>query len=139
MKISTKGRYGLRVMVDLAKHDNGLPIALKDIANRENISVKYLEQIMRLLSSSGFIQSQRGSSGGYRLTRNSNQYTIKEILEVCEGNFVFLDILEDEENNERCCESALFWKEFYEHIVSYLQSYTLADVVSKGMQIEYII
>ena len=80
MKISTKGRYATRVMLDLAENENGSYISLKEIAERQEISVKYLEQIVSLLSKCGYVISSRGSSGGYRLTKKPEEYTIGDIL-----------------------------------------------------------
>ncbi len=141
MKISTKGRYGLRVMVDLAKYDSGEFIALKDISQRQEISVKYLEQIMRLLTMANLVQSQRGSGGGYRLLRKANQYTIKEIMNVCEGSLSPVECVEDKNYCKRCCNCATiqFWKEFYDHMGAFLESHTLEDIIGKEIQIDYVI
>ena len=80
MKISTKGRYAVRLMIDLAQHDNGEFISLKDVSQRQDITVKYLEQIVSSLSKAGLIRSQRGNNGGYRLTRLPSEYRIGDIL-----------------------------------------------------------
>ena len=74
MKISTKGRYALRIMLDIAIHDDGKYIPLKDIAKRQNLTVKYLEQIISLLNKAGYLQSLRGNTGGYRLAKNLDEY-----------------------------------------------------------------
>ena len=84
MRISTKGRYALRLMLDLAVHDTGENIALKTIAKRQDISGKYLEQIIGVLTKAGFVKSVRGSSGGYRLARSPKEYTIGDILRLTE-------------------------------------------------------
>ena len=86
MKISTKGRYALRMLIDLAEHRDEVFIALKDIAKRQNISKKYLEQIVPLLNGAGMLQTNRGYQGGYRLARKPSEYTVAEILKVTEGN-----------------------------------------------------
>ena len=86
MKISTKGRYALRVMIDLAEHDCGKYIPLRDIAQRQEISEKYLESIIVVLSKSGFVDGLRGKGGGYRLTRPAENYTVGSILKLTEGS-----------------------------------------------------
>ena len=82
MKISTKGRYALRMMLDLAVHDTGEYISLKDISERQDITVKYLEQIVTALTRSGYLRSQRGNNGGYRLAKRPEDYTVGDILRV---------------------------------------------------------
>lgn len=86
MKISTKGRYALRIMLDIAMHDDGKYIPLKDIAKRQNLTVKYLEQIISLLNKAGYLQSLRGNTGGYRLAKNLDEYIVGDILRVTEGD-----------------------------------------------------
>ena len=86
MKISTKGRYALRLMLDLALNDTGEYISLKSIAARQEISEKYLEQIILVLSKAGFVRSVRGANGGYRLSRAAKEYTVGEILRLTEGS-----------------------------------------------------
>ena len=88
MKISTKGRYALRMMVDLAEHNNGEWISLKEISERQNISIKYLEQIVSSLMRSGLLLSSRGPQGGYMLARKPEEYTVGEILREIEGSLV---------------------------------------------------
>ena len=86
MKVSTKGRYALRLMIDLAEHDSGDYIPLRDISERQGISVKYLEQIVTQLSRAGFLRSVRGAQGGYRLSRHPENYSVGEILRITEGD-----------------------------------------------------
>lgn len=86
MKISTKGRYALRMMVDLAEHQNGEYISLKDIAQRQEVSKKYLEQIVPILNKSGFLKTNRGYQGGYMLAKPPRQYTVGDILRLTEGD-----------------------------------------------------
>mgnify|MGYP000464990498 CR=1 FL=1 len=86
MKISTKGRYALRMMVDLAEHQNGEYISLKDIALRQEVSKKYLEQIVPILNKSGFLKTNRGYQGGYMLAKPPRQYTVGDILRLTEGD-----------------------------------------------------
>lgn len=134
MKISTKGRYALRLMIDVAEHDDGkTPISLKDIAERQDLSVKYLEQIVGVLSKAGFLHSVRGPQGGYRLTRPADGYTVGDILRLTEGNLAPVVCLEGGENRcERCdaCATLDFWTGLYATINQYIDRFTLADLVA---------
>ena len=133
MRISTKGRYALRLMIDLAEHNDGNLIALRDVAERQDISVKYLEQIVGMLSKSGLLRSGRGPQGGYCLSRPPEEYTVGEILRLTEGNLAPVVCLEDRENRcERCDECATldFWTGLYAVINQYIDRFTLADLVA---------
>ena len=99
MKISTKGRYALRLMLDLALHDQEKPIRLKDVAARQGISVKYLESIAGVLAKAGYIRSLRGAQGGYFLKYSAEQYKVGDILRLTEGSMAPVDCLETEENH----------------------------------------
>ena len=113
MKISTKGRYAVRLMYDLAMHHTGDWIALKDISRRQEISVKYLEQIVRQLSIRGYLKSLRGPKGGYQLSRDPKDYTIYEILKITEGSLQPVACLDDKVNQcERCheCPTIEIWE-----------------------------
>lgn len=139
MKISTKGRYALRLMIDLAQHDTDSYIALKEVAVRQNISIKYLEQIITVLCKSGFLKSLRGSQGGYKLSRSPQEYTAGEILRAIEGDLVPVACLQDEVNQcERSdiCETIGFWNGLYDVINKYVDSVTLYDlaILNKGKQ-----
>ena len=123
MKISTKGRYALRIMVDLAENGNGGYIPLKDIGERQNITVKYLEQIISLLSKAGLVSGTRGNGGGYKLSKKPSDLKIGEIFRAAEGD---VDIAGDEKDNEKCFE---FWRGFEKAIESYIDGQTLDDVV----------
>ena len=90
MKISTKGRYALRLMLDIAQHGGGSPVRIKDIAARQGISVKYLEQIVAVLARAGYLKSIRGPQGGYRLVRSPEEYTTGSILRLTEGSLCLL-------------------------------------------------
>ena len=94
MKISTKGRYALRLMIDVAEHSNGNYVSLKDIATRQELSTKYLEQIVGQLSKEGFLKSSRGAQGGYRLARTPDEYTVGEILRTVEGSLAPVSCLD---------------------------------------------
>ena len=113
MKISTKGRYALRLMLDIAAHDSGEPVRIKDIASRQEISAKYLEQIVAVLSKAGYVKSIRGPQGGYHLTRKTEEYSLGDILRLTEGSLAPVECLEGETN--QCpragdCITLLFWK-----------------------------
>lgn len=132
MKISTKGRYALRLMLDIALHDNGEPVRIKDIANRQQISDKYLEQIVSVLNKAGFVKSIRGPQGGYRLTREAEQYTVGMILRLTEGNLAPVACLEDEVNvcgRQSGCASLVLWKKLNDAITDVVDHVTLADLV----------
>lgn len=96
MLVSTKGRYALRTMVDLAVHGDGEPVKIKDIANRQGISGKYLEQIISILSRAGYVRSIRGNQGGYYLSKPASEYTVGMILRVTEGSLAPVDCLSGE-------------------------------------------
>ena len=101
MKISTKGRYALRVMIDLALQEKGKFVSLKEIAQREEISMKYLEQIVALLNKANFLETARGNNGGYRLAREPKDYVVGEILRATEGDLTPLYCLTEEGDCER--------------------------------------
>lgn len=132
MKISTKGRYALRLMLDLAVHNNGEAIRLKDIAKRQDISDKYLEQIISVLNKAGFVRSIRGAQGGYKLSKAPEEYTVGMILRITEGSLAPVECLDDDsldcERSENCT-TLLVWKELYDAINSVVEKYTLQDLV----------
>ena len=135
MKISTKGRYALRLMLDLALHDTGENIALKTIAKRQNISGKYLEQIIGILTKAGFVKSVRGSSGGYRLAKAPEEYTVGDILRLTEGSLAPVACVED--GVENCpkaenCVTLTLWKDLNDAINSVVDHVTLADLVERS-------
>ncbi len=132
MKISTKGRYALRLMIDVAEHSNGNYVSLKDIATRQELSTKYLEQIVGQLSKAGFLKSSRGAQGGYQLARSPEEYTVGDILRLTEGNLAPVSCLQDDENQcQRCegCATLDFWTGLYRVINQYIDRFTLADLV----------
>jgi len=134
MKISTKGRYALRLMTDIARHDQEGFVSLKDIALRQDISMKYLEQIVGMLSRAGLLQSSRGAQGGYRLNREPKEYSVGEILRLTEGNLAPVSCLKDEENCcDRCgeCPTLDFWTGLYAAVNAYIDRYTLADLLEE--------
>ncbi|MFA7073656.1 MAG: Rrf2 family transcriptional regulator [Endomicrobiaceae bacterium] len=134
MKISTKGRYSLRLMIDLAEHNNGEYIALKDISFRQKISVKYLEQIIAQLSKAGLLKSVRGPQGGYKLAKHPKDYTAGEILRVTEGSLSPVACLDFKPN--RCggyekCSTIDFWKGLDKIIREYVDGKTLEELVAE--------
>lgn len=142
MKVSTKGRYALRTMLDLAMHDTGALIPLKDIASRQGITIKYLEQVMNLLSKAGYVRSVRGAGGGYHLARKASEYTVGDILRVAEGSLVPVACLEDEINQcEKAsdCMTLSFWKGLSDTINDYVDSVTLEDLLIQGQQHDFSI
>ncbi len=135
MKISTKGRYALRTMLDLAMHDRGALIPLKDISARQGITIKYLEQVVTLLSRAGYVRSVRGAGGGYRLSKDPSEYTAGDILRVAEGSLAPVACLEDSEN--QCpraaeCLTLGFWEGLAGVINQYVDSVTLEDLVHQA-------
>lgn len=134
MKVSTKGRYALRLMIDLAEHDSGDYIPLRDISERQGISVKYLEQIVTQLSRAGFLRSVRGAQGGYRLSRRPENYPIGEILRITEGDLAPISCLTDD--TIRCpreaeCATLDFWKGLHKVINDYVDSVSLDDLIQQ--------
>ena len=145
MKVSTRGRYALRLMIDLAEHGPGEVVPLKDISKRQDISTKYLEHIVTLLCKDGFLKSIRGSQGGYMLTREPNKYTVGAILRVTEGSLSPVTCIEERPNQcERSnnCPTVDFWKGLNKVINDYADKITLTDLVNrseKSIQNNYII
>ena len=134
MKISTKGRYALRMMLDLAQHQSDGYVALRDIAQRQNISKKYLEQIVPVLNKSDILRTNRGFQGGYRLAKSPDQYTVGEILRLTEGNLAPVACLEHEPIEcERSgeCPTLPVWQGLYRVICEYLDGITLQDILDQ--------
>lgn len=135
MKVSTKGRYALRVMLDLAVNNTGEYIPLKDISVRQNISIKYMEQIISLLKKEGFLKSTRGNGGGYRLAKQPQEYTVGDILRAAEGSLAPIACLEDDENQcERSsiCPTLNFWMGLDRVVNEYVDSVTLQDLLEES-------
>ena len=136
MKISTKGRYALRLMLDLALHNTGEQISIKSIAARQDISEKYLEQIISLLHRAGFVKSYRGAQGGYRLAKDPGDYTVGMILRLTEGSLEPVNCIDEEENickRSNLCVTREVWKELYEAISGVVDHITLQDLVDKQL------
>ncbi|MCI9430676.1 MAG: Rrf2 family transcriptional regulator [Lachnospiraceae bacterium] len=137
MKISTKGRYAVRVMLDLATNNTGEYIKVKEIASRQEISEKYLEQIISVLNKAGYVKSIRGAQGGYKIARDPSNYTVGMILRLTEGSLNPVACLDDEINEcERCdtCETLEVWKDLAKAINSVVDHVTVADLVERQQE-----
>ena len=130
MRISTKGRYAIKLMLDLATNDNGEPIRLKDVARRQEISEKYLEQIISSLNRAGYVKSVRGSQGGYLLKMDPKEYTVGMILRVTEGSLSPVDCAEDGScDRMSTCATAMLWKKISDAVNDVVDHTTLADLL----------
>lgn len=137
MKISTKGRYAVRMLLDLAQHKENGFIALKDIAERQEISKKYLEQIVPVLNRSDILLANRGSQGGYKLAKTPDKYTVGMILRLTEGSIAPVACLENDPNE--CprsgeCPTLFIWKGLNDVIANYLDGITLQDILDKQIE-----
>jgi len=133
MKLSTRTRYGIRAIIELAQHEGKRPLQLKLIAERQGISVKYLEQLMSLLRASGFVRSIRGSKGGYILARAPEQIKLSEVFRCLEGPVTTAECTENEDYCERAadCAAREVWVRVEEAIQRVLNSISLADLVHR--------
>ena len=132
MKISTKGRYALRLMMDLAENNNGSPISLKDVARRQQISDKYLEQIISILNKAGYVRSVRGAQGGYMLKNPPEDYTVGMILRQTEGSLAPVACIEDDEivcDRQQQCVTSIVYKKINDAISGVVDNITLQDLV----------
>lgn len=130
--ISTKGRYALRVMIDLAEQNSGEYIPLTDIAARQEISEKYLESIIAILSKNGYLKALRGKGGGYKLARAPEDYTVGSILKLTEGSLAPVSCLENSPNTcQRAgdCKTLRMWTKLNNLIDSFLEGITIADLL----------
>lgn len=133
MNISTKGRYGIRMLVDLAQHKDAGLVQIKDLAQRQDITIKYAEQIISLLNKNRFVRSVRGAQGGYEIIGNAKDYTIYDILTKIEGDLSVVDCVNDETycNRTSACESRNLWVGLNNVIKDYLSNITLQDLVDQ--------
>ena len=132
MKISTKGRYALRLMLDIASNSSDKPVSIKETARRQNISDKYLEQIISVLNNAGYVRSIRGPQGGYLLKKQPEEYTVGMILRLTEGSLAPVSCIE--ENAEPCekmlnCSTVIVWKKLNDAINNVVDNITLADLL----------
>lgn len=138
--VSTRGRYALRVLVDLAEHLSGSYIPMKEIAGRQGLSLKYIERIMPILSKNNLVEGVHGKGGGYRLTRSPGDYTVWEILSLTEGDMAPVSCLkEDADPCERAseCRTLPMWKDFYHLLRDYFENIALADLLENDNSADY--
>lgn len=135
MRISSKGRYALRLMIDLAVNNTGEYITIKSIARRQEISEKYLEQIISMLSRAGFVNSIRGAQGGYKLAKDPKEYTVGMILRLTEGSLAPVQCLEgtidDDCDRSDICVTLGLWQDLYDAILNVVDNVTLDDLAEK--------
>ena len=140
--ISTRGRYALRVLIDLSEHNNGTYIPMKDVAARQEISLKYLERILPTLTKAKLIEGVHGKGGGYKLTRAPEDYTVGEILRLTEGDLAPVACLSpDAEPCERAaeCRTLGMWRGFYDLTNRYFDSITIASLTNENGADNYVI
>ena len=138
MRISSRGRYALRMMIDLAVYGEDSRVSLKCISIRQNISMKYLEQIVSILTKAGYVKSIRGAQGGYMLTRPASGYTVGDILRTAEGSLAPVACLDEgAEQCEKCdcCPTVGFWRGLNKAVTDYVDSVTLQDLAEEQRQI----
>jgi len=142
MKLSTKSRYGLRALFDMAYHSGTLPAQIKDISRRQNISPRYLEQIFQDLKKAGLLKSRRGPQGGYYLAKRPEQITVREIVEAAEGQMVLVDCVKEAKSRSKkpCefdnqCVTQQIWSEATRRLNAYFDSVTLKDLCEQGKQL----
>lgn len=142
MLVSTRGRYALRVMIDLAEHSGGY-ITLRDIAARQEISEKYLESIISILVKASFVEGMRGKGGGYRLTREPERYTVGSVLKLTEGTLAPVACLDDKSKDCKHsvgCKTLPMWEKLNTLIDEYLEGITIADLADRsGKDYDFVI
>jgi Rrf2 family cysteine metabolism transcriptional repressor len=133
MKISTKGRYGTRAMIDIGENHGNGPVPLRQLAERQSISMKYMEQIIPLLKASGLIRSVRGAKGGYALAKAPREITLGDMIQALEGSWSLVDCVEDASLCERSGECVTYeiWNDLHRAIHKILDSTTLADLIAR--------
>lgn len=138
MKISTKGRYGLRVLLDIAAHQENGPVILRDIAKRQGISEKYLWQVINPMKSAGFVNSERGAKGGYKLAKGTSEITLLDIISVLEGAVCVVDCVSEPDHCERSgsCVARSVWDRINESIRKTMKGITLKDLVNEAKELE---
>ena len=138
MKISTRGRYAIRLMTDIAINGENNNVSIKDISDRQGISVKYLEQIVHKLIKAGYLQSYRGSAGGYRLAKAPEEYTVADILRITEGGGLApVACLTGSVNScerKNSCSALWVWEGLYNTITDYLENITIKDIIDGNKQ-----
>lgn len=145
MKISTKGRYALRMLIDLAENQNDGFVSLKDIASRQDVSKKYLEQIVSMLNSPDILKTNRGYQGGYRLAKDACEYTVGDVLRITEGGLAPVACLEGDTiqcDRAEICSTLYVWQGLNKVINEYLDSITIQDIVDRkkeGYSYDFVI
>lgn len=137
MLVTTKGRYALQVMIDLAEHYSGKCIPVKDIAGRQELSIKYLEQIMPVLTKGDLVFGVHGKNGGYMLKRPPENYSVGEILRVAEGDLVPVSSLKEDASKDT--RTMKMWQDFYKLTNDYFDSISIASLIHSGGDYDYII
>ena len=142
MLVSTRGRYAIRVMIDLAEHMNGKYIPMKEIADRQDVSLKYMTKIMQALTKSGMLDGQHGKGGGYKLNRDPEEYSVGDILRLTEGTLAPVACID--ETDCKCdrsfeCRTRPMWNELDKLISEYLDGITIADLMEGNTADNYII
>lgn len=140
--ISTRGRYALRVMIDLAEHGGGDFVPMKEVAARQEISLKYIERIMPLLTKENLVEGQHGKGGGYRLCRPPEDYPVGEILRITEGELAPVACLE--RGAKPCpraaeCRTLPMWKKYYAMTNEFFDGISIADLMKNGASYDYVI
>ena len=132
MMISTRGRYALRILIDLAEHQQDGYITLKEAADRQEISQKYLESIIKILVRADYVEGVRGKGGGYRLSRPANEISVQDVLQLTEGTLVPVACLEDGAkpcSRRADCRTISLWKGLDQVVSEYLSGYTIRDLI----------
>lgn len=142
MLVSTRGRYAIRVMIDLAEHMNGKYIPMKEIADRQDVSLKYMTKIMQALTKSGILDGQHGKGGGYKLNRDPEEYRVGDILRLTEGTLAPVACID--ETDCKCdrsfeCRTRPMWNELDKLISEYLDGITIADLMEGNTADNYVI
>lgn len=142
MMVSTRGRYALRVLIDLSEHNCGAYIPMKDVAARQNISLKYLERILPILTKAKLIEGVHGKGGGYKLTRAPEDYTVGEVLRLTEGDLAPVACLSPDASpcaKASECRTLSMWKGFYDMTNRYFDGITIADLALTETADNYVI
>ncbi len=142
MMISTRGRYALRVLIDLADHNTGAYIPMKDVAARQGLSLKYLERILPTLTKAKLIEGLHGKGGGYKLTRDPSDYSVGEVLRLTEGDLAPVSCLSpDAAPCDRVseCRTIRMWREFYDLTNKYFDNIRLSDLTASDPSDNYVI
>lgn len=137
MKISTKGRYGLRALVDMAVCGNGGPVSLSGVVTRQKLSLNYMEQVFGILRKAGIVNSVKGPCGGYLLAKQPAEITIKEVLDALEGSFSIIDGERDIRKNDaiQAAIESLVWSQIDKQVNDFLDKRTIADLVVEYHQL----